>query len=133
MLALLPATAAVIGLIVLGQVPTVRDLTGIGLVILGVALHRDPPRREDSSAAPAPGTGSDTAPAPPSAPGAAGAGACSRRQGRKLGLEDLAGVDAHGCEVPGDFQADQAVQAAPDEDGAQGDGRVSVEGVRVRP
>jgi inner membrane transporter RhtA len=51
MLALLPATAAVIGLIVLGQVPTVRDLTGIGLVILGVALHRDPPRREDPYAA----------------------------------------------------------------------------------
>ena len=46
MLALLPATAAVIGLIVLSQVPTMRDLTGIGLVILGVALHRDPPRRE---------------------------------------------------------------------------------------
>ena len=46
MLALLPATAAVIGLIVLGQVPTMRDLTGIGLVILGVALHREPPRRE---------------------------------------------------------------------------------------
>jgi inner membrane transporter RhtA len=51
MLALLPATAAVIGLIVLGQVPTVRDLAGIGLVILGVALHRDPPRRETPSAA----------------------------------------------------------------------------------
>ena len=45
MLALLPATAAVIGLIVLGQVPTMRDLAGIGLVILGVALHRDRPRR----------------------------------------------------------------------------------------
>jgi inner membrane transporter RhtA len=44
MLALLPAAAAVIGLIVLGQVPTMRDLAGIGLVILGVALHRDPPR-----------------------------------------------------------------------------------------
>jgi inner membrane transporter RhtA len=44
MLALLPAAATVIGLIVLGQVPTVRDLAGIGLVILGVALHRDPPR-----------------------------------------------------------------------------------------
>jgi inner membrane transporter RhtA len=46
MLALLPAIATVIGLIVLGQVPTLRDLAGIGLVILGVALHRDPPRRE---------------------------------------------------------------------------------------
>ena len=42
MLALLPATAAVIGLIVLGQVPTMRDLAGIGLVILGVALHPRP-------------------------------------------------------------------------------------------
>jgi inner membrane transporter RhtA len=41
MLALLPATATVIGLIVLGQVPTARDLAGIALVILGVALHRD--------------------------------------------------------------------------------------------
>ena len=41
MLALLPAAATVIGLIVLGQVPTVRDLAGIVLVILGVALHRD--------------------------------------------------------------------------------------------
>lgn len=47
MLALLPAAATVIGLIVLGQVPTPRDLAGIGLVILGVALHRDPPRRKD--------------------------------------------------------------------------------------
>jgi inner membrane transporter RhtA len=43
MLALLPATATVIGLIVLAQVPTARDLVGIALVILGVALHRDPP------------------------------------------------------------------------------------------
>jgi inner membrane transporter RhtA len=51
MLAVLPATAAVIGLIVLGQVPTVRDLTGIGLVILGVALHRDRPQREGRSTA----------------------------------------------------------------------------------
>jgi len=46
MLALLPATATVIGLIVLGQVPTARDLAGIALVILGVALHRDPPSAE---------------------------------------------------------------------------------------
>jgi inner membrane transporter RhtA len=43
MLALLPATATLIGLIVLGQVPTLRDLGGIALVILGVALHRDAP------------------------------------------------------------------------------------------
>jgi inner membrane transporter RhtA len=41
MLALLPATATVIGLVVLGQVPTLQDLLGIALVILGVALHQD--------------------------------------------------------------------------------------------
>jgi inner membrane transporter RhtA len=40
-LALLPASAAVIGLIVLGQVPTLRDLAGIAAVIAGVALHRE--------------------------------------------------------------------------------------------
>jgi inner membrane transporter RhtA len=41
MLALLPATATVIGLVVLSQVPTPRDLAGIALVIGGVAVHRD--------------------------------------------------------------------------------------------
>jgi inner membrane transporter RhtA len=41
MLALLPATATVIGLIVLRQIPTWPDVTGIGLIILGVAIHHD--------------------------------------------------------------------------------------------
>lgn len=41
MLSLLPATATVIGFIVLAQVPTVRDLLGIALVIGGLALHRE--------------------------------------------------------------------------------------------
>ena len=40
MLALLPAFAAITGAVVLGQVPTARELAGIGLVIVGVALHR---------------------------------------------------------------------------------------------
>jgi inner membrane transporter RhtA len=40
MLALLPAFATITGAVVLGQIPTVRELAGIGLVILGVALHR---------------------------------------------------------------------------------------------
>jgi inner membrane transporter RhtA len=40
MLALLPATATVIGLVVLSQVPTARDVAGIGLIVVGVALHR---------------------------------------------------------------------------------------------
>jgi inner membrane transporter RhtA len=41
MLALLPAAATVIGLVVLRQVPTMRDLAGIALVIVAVALHQD--------------------------------------------------------------------------------------------
>ena len=46
MLALLPATATVIGLVILGQVPTPQDLLGISLVIVGVALHHNPQRTE---------------------------------------------------------------------------------------
>jgi inner membrane transporter RhtA len=42
MLALLPATATVIGAMVLGQTPTLRDVTGIGLVMAGIAIHRPP-------------------------------------------------------------------------------------------
>jgi inner membrane transporter RhtA len=42
MLALLPATAALIGFLVLGQVPTRPDLIGIALVIIGVAIHHEP-------------------------------------------------------------------------------------------
>jgi inner membrane transporter RhtA len=38
--ALLPATAAVIGVVVLSQLPSRLDLVGIVLVMLGVALHR---------------------------------------------------------------------------------------------
>jgi inner membrane transporter RhtA len=42
MLALLPMFAALIGAVVLRQVPTVRDLAGIALVVGGVAVHRSP-------------------------------------------------------------------------------------------
>ena len=38
--ALLPVTATLIGLIFLVQVPSLRDLTGIGLVIVSIALSR---------------------------------------------------------------------------------------------
>jgi len=39
--ALLPATATVIGVLVLRQLPTAVDLAGIALVMVGVALHRE--------------------------------------------------------------------------------------------
>jgi inner membrane transporter RhtA len=38
---LLPATATAIGVLVLGQVPTSIEVAGVGLVIGGVALHRE--------------------------------------------------------------------------------------------
>jgi inner membrane transporter RhtA len=52
MVSLLPATATVVGLIVLTQVPSVGDATGIALVIAGVALHREPPPGSPAASTP---------------------------------------------------------------------------------
>ncbi len=52
MVSLLPATATVIGVVVLAQIPTAAEIAGVALVVAGVALHRE-------------------APAPPTAPDAA--------------------------------------------------------------
>lgn len=41
MLSLLPATATLIGVVVLGQIPTAIEVAGISLVVAGVAVHRD--------------------------------------------------------------------------------------------
>ena len=43
MLALLPATAAIVGAIVLRQIPTPVEIFGIALVALGIAIHRPAP------------------------------------------------------------------------------------------
>ena len=42
MLALLPATATLVGIIVLAQIPSLRDTLGVALVMAGVAVHRPP-------------------------------------------------------------------------------------------
>ena len=47
MVSLLPATATVIGVVVLAQLPTAAELIGVALVIAGVAAHRS---REDELA-----------------------------------------------------------------------------------
>jgi inner membrane transporter RhtA len=47
MVSLLPATATVVGLVVLGQTPTVRQMLGVSLVVAALALHRE--RRSSSS------------------------------------------------------------------------------------
>ncbi|MDP4512043.1 EamA family transporter [Nonomuraea turcica] len=41
LVALLPATATVIGIVVLRQFPSLAELAGVGLVVLSVALHRE--------------------------------------------------------------------------------------------
>ena len=41
LVSLLPATATVIGIVVLAQVPTAVEVGGVGLVVSGVAVHRE--------------------------------------------------------------------------------------------
>jgi inner membrane transporter RhtA len=41
MLSILPATATAIGIVVLTQVPTLQELTGITLIAVGVAVHQE--------------------------------------------------------------------------------------------
>jgi inner membrane transporter RhtA len=42
LVSLLPATATVIGILVLAQVPSAVEAAGVALVVAGVALHRSP-------------------------------------------------------------------------------------------
>ena len=42
MVSLLPATATVIGVVVLSQVPSPAEAAGVAMVVAGVALHREP-------------------------------------------------------------------------------------------
>src|SRR5271165_6754224 len=55
---------------------------------------------------------------------------CQRRQ---LDFEELAGIDTHRREVPGDFEAHEAVQAAPDKNSAQGRHWIGIKAVPLRP
>jgi inner membrane transporter RhtA len=68
MVSLLPATATVVGLLVLTQVPSAKDLAGIVLVIAGVALHREPTPRPAARSSPPP----RPSPAPTPTPAASG-------------------------------------------------------------
>jgi inner membrane transporter RhtA len=65
MVSLLPATATVIGIVVLTQIPSTRELTGVALVIAGVAIHREPraPRPRTAPAERASPSGPASAPA----------------------------------------------------------------------
>jgi inner membrane transporter RhtA len=50
LLSLLPASAAIIGLVVLRQVPTLLEAGGIALVVCGVAVHQEAEAREEAEA-----------------------------------------------------------------------------------
>ena len=45
MLALMPAIATIVSILLLEQIPTALEVAGIGLVIAGVTLHRSSPER----------------------------------------------------------------------------------------
>ncbi len=50
MVSLLPATATVIGVLVLSQVPTWVEIAGVTLVVAAVAVHREPTRQRERAA-----------------------------------------------------------------------------------
>jgi inner membrane transporter RhtA len=52
MVSLLPAIATVIGIVVLTQIPSAREVAGVALVVLGVGVHRE--RAAVAAAEPAP-------------------------------------------------------------------------------
>jgi inner membrane transporter RhtA len=41
MVSLLPATATVIGVVVLAQIPSPAEILGVGFVVAAVAVHRE--------------------------------------------------------------------------------------------
>jgi inner membrane transporter RhtA len=81
MVSLLPATATVVGLIVLTQVPSVTDAGGIALVIAGVALHREPPPAVPAASTPRPAARPSPRPRP--SPAATPTRAASGNRGRR--------------------------------------------------
>jgi inner membrane transporter RhtA len=66
MVSLLPATATVVGLIVLGQVPSARQAAGVSLVVGALALHQE---RATEAAAPRPRRCGSADPGGPRRPG----------------------------------------------------------------
>ena len=108
MVALLPATATVIGVAVLGQVPSPAEVAGVLLVIAGVAVHRD----VEAAAAPprAPGTKGGSVP-PVLVHGDEDPPAGGPGQGVGLGEHRLGG-EARECSAVG-----PVYPAGPDRDG----------------
>jgi inner membrane transporter RhtA len=49
LVSLLPATATVVGVVVLAQVPSAREIAGVALVVVAVALHREAAASDSAS------------------------------------------------------------------------------------
>lgn len=66
LVSLLPATATVVGVLVLAQVPSARELAGVALVVVAVAVHREAPAEataaSPSASSSAPTDGAASAP-----------------------------------------------------------------------
>ena len=97
LVSLLPATATVIGIVVLGQIPSLVEVVGVALVVAGVAVHRE--RAElhsgpDEALAPS-AAGTRALPARRGGDDPAGP-ARHGRPGRAEGLPDRAGEGAAG-------------------------------------
>jgi inner membrane transporter RhtA len=54
LVALLPATAAIVGVVVLAQLPSAQEVAGVALVVAGVLLHRAAPQDVPAAPVPAP-------------------------------------------------------------------------------
>jgi len=65
MVSLLPATATVVGLVVLGQAPGARQLAGVSLIVAALALHRE---RATAAGEPRPRRGGPAGPVGPRRP-----------------------------------------------------------------
>jgi inner membrane transporter RhtA len=50
MVSLLPATATIVGIVVLAQIPSPVEVLGVALVVAGVAIHREQGAEEDGEA-----------------------------------------------------------------------------------
>jgi inner membrane transporter RhtA len=111
LVALLPATATVVGVVVLAQLPSAAELAGVGLVVAGVALHRGASARERGHRRVAPRDRADAAAAP-----RAGAADEDRR---------IVGLDAPATDVLGLF-GERPAQVAM-EDVAAGQAQLALE------
>jgi inner membrane transporter RhtA len=97
LVSLLPATATVIGVVVLGQVPSIVEVVGVALVVAAVAVHREPTELDSGHVA-SPG---DHVPRAAAVPAGRGSGdeagpAWDGRDGRSQGLSDRAREGAAG-------------------------------------